>query len=117
MATQSLYRRYRPRRFSEVRGQDHIVRALRNAHAERIGPQITDATADYELKNLRPGSAEAAIGIKRDPAFPDFTAPNRIQSITIVFSTDPDPRNTERRAWQQRVKETFNFAALAALLN
>ncbi|MGE0140116.1 MAG: DNA polymerase III subunit gamma/tau, partial [Ilumatobacteraceae bacterium] len=31
MATQALYRRYRPRRFGEVRGQDHIVRALRNA--------------------------------------------------------------------------------------
>jgi DNA polymerase-3 subunit gamma/tau len=31
MATQALYRRYRPRRFSEVRGQDHIVKALRNS--------------------------------------------------------------------------------------
>jgi DNA polymerase III subunit gamma/tau len=31
MATQALYRRYRPRRFSEVRGQEHIVKALRNA--------------------------------------------------------------------------------------
>jgi DNA polymerase-3 subunit gamma/tau len=31
MATQALYRRYRPRRFSEVKGQDHVVRALRNA--------------------------------------------------------------------------------------
>ncbi|MEN9507347.1 MAG: polymerase gamma/tau subunit [Actinomycetota bacterium] len=31
MATQALYRRYRPRRFSEIRGQEHIVRALRNA--------------------------------------------------------------------------------------
>ncbi len=31
MATQSLYRRYRPRRFSELKGQDHIVRALREA--------------------------------------------------------------------------------------
>jgi DNA polymerase-3 subunit gamma/tau len=31
MATQALYRRYRPRRFSEMRGQDHVVRALRNA--------------------------------------------------------------------------------------
>src|SRR4051812_22611903 len=28
---QSLYRRYRPQRFSEVRGQDHVTRALRNA--------------------------------------------------------------------------------------
>ena len=31
MATQSLYRRYRPRRFAELKGQDHVVRALRNA--------------------------------------------------------------------------------------
>lgn len=30
-AHQALYRRYRPRRFSEIRGQDHVVRALRNA--------------------------------------------------------------------------------------
>ncbi len=34
MATQSLYRRYRPRRFSEVKGQDHVVRALRTSVAE-----------------------------------------------------------------------------------
>jgi DNA polymerase-3 subunit gamma/tau len=31
MATQALYRRYRPRRFGEMRGQEHVVRALRNA--------------------------------------------------------------------------------------
>jgi len=31
VAVQSLYRRYRPRRFGELRGQDHIVRALRNS--------------------------------------------------------------------------------------
>jgi DNA polymerase-3 subunit gamma/tau len=34
MATQSLYRRYRPRRFGEVKGQDHVVKALRDAVAE-----------------------------------------------------------------------------------
>src|SRR4051812_4439130 len=28
---QSLYRRYRPQRFEEVRGQEHVTRALRNA--------------------------------------------------------------------------------------
>ena len=28
---QSLYRRYRPQRFSEVKGQDHVTLALRNA--------------------------------------------------------------------------------------
>ena len=30
----SLYRRYRPQRFAEVRGQDHVVAALRNAVRE-----------------------------------------------------------------------------------
>lgn len=38
MAYQSLYRRYRPRRFSDVRGQEHVIRALRNAvRDERVG--------------------------------------------------------------------------------
>src|SRR5437763_1145619 len=34
MAYQSLYRRYRPQRFSELRGQDHVSRTLRNAVRE-----------------------------------------------------------------------------------
>jgi len=35
---QSLYRRYRPQRFAEVRGQDHITTALRNAvRSDRVG--------------------------------------------------------------------------------
>jgi DNA polymerase-3 subunit gamma/tau len=38
MAYQSLYRRYRPRRFGEVRGQDHVVMSLRNAvRSSRVG--------------------------------------------------------------------------------
>ena len=38
MVFQSLYRRYRPRNFSEVIGQDHLVAALRNAVMEdRVG--------------------------------------------------------------------------------
>ncbi|HEX2850647.1 MAG TPA: DNA polymerase III subunit gamma/tau, partial [Acidimicrobiales bacterium] len=37
-AYQSLYRRYRPQRFSEVLGQEHVTRALRNAVREsRVG--------------------------------------------------------------------------------
>ena len=39
MATQSLYRRYRPRRFGELKGQEHVVRALRNAVAHDRGGQ------------------------------------------------------------------------------
>jgi DNA polymerase-3 subunit gamma/tau len=34
MAYQSLYRRYRPQKFSEIRGQQHIVAALKNAVAK-----------------------------------------------------------------------------------
>ena len=38
MVYQSLYRRHRPRRFGEVRGQEHVVRALHNAVREdRVG--------------------------------------------------------------------------------
>lgn len=33
MATPALYRRYRPRKFSEIKGQEHVVRALRDAVA------------------------------------------------------------------------------------
>ncbi len=38
MAYQALYRKYRPQRFSEVVGQDHVTQALRNAVREgRVG--------------------------------------------------------------------------------
>lgn len=57
MATQSLYRRYRPRRFSELKGQDHVVRALRNAvlnHREGqaylfSGPRGTGKTSSARI--------------------------------------------------------------------
>ena len=57
MATQSLYRRYRPRRFSEVKGQEHVVRALRNAvinHREGqaylfSGPRGTGKTSSARI--------------------------------------------------------------------
>jgi DNA polymerase III subunit gamma/tau len=34
MATQSLYRKYRPQRFADLVGQEHVTRALRNAVRE-----------------------------------------------------------------------------------
>ncbi|RZV41550.1 MAG: DNA polymerase III subunit gamma/tau, partial [Acidimicrobiales bacterium] len=38
MAYQSLYRRYRPQKFSDIRGQEHVVKALRNAvRDDRVG--------------------------------------------------------------------------------
>lgn len=38
MAYQSLYRRYRPQKFAEIKGQDHVVRALQSAvREEKVG--------------------------------------------------------------------------------
>jgi DNA polymerase III subunit gamma/tau len=57
MAQQSLYRRYRPRRFGELRGQDHVVQALRNAVAQHregqaylfSGPRGTGKTTSARI--------------------------------------------------------------------
>ena len=100
------------RRIRDAKDARASVRPTWNVSA----PLITDAIASYDLTNLRAGPAERAISVKPDPAFPDFKDPNRIQLIAFIFSVDPDPKNIERRAWQQRVKDTFDYAALAALL-
>ena len=92
------------------------MRTIRQRHMEIASNKMSDLRAQYELINLRPGAADSAMSFKRDPSFPDFSNPNRIQVITVAFSYDPDPKQVERRAWQTRIKETFDFAALAALL-
>ena len=61
MATQSLYRRYRPRRFSELKGQDHVVKALRDAVAQ--GRVWTGADA------LRHGLVDELGGMEEAIAF------------------------------------------------
>ena len=95
---------------------DAEIAALRQSGREKAAPLIAIATAKYDLTNLQPGTADRAMRVKPDPTFPDTSTPDRIQLIAITFSQDPDPRQVERRAWQQRVKETFDYAALAALL-
>ncbi len=57
MAQQSLYRRYRPRRFAELRGQDHVSKALRHAVASNSeghaylfsGPRGTGKTSTARI--------------------------------------------------------------------
>jgi hypothetical protein len=99
---------------SRQQSRSREARAIRQAHMERAGPLITEAMANYDLTNLQAGPAERAIGVKPDPAFPDFKDPNRIQMIAVLFSADPDPKNVDRRAWQQRIKDTFDYAAWLA---
>jgi DNA polymerase III subunit gamma/tau len=56
----SLYRRFRPQRFSEVRGQEHVTRALRNAVREgRVahaylfsGPRGTGKTSTARILSM-----------------------------------------------------------------
>jgi hypothetical protein len=92
------------------------MRTIRQRHLESVTPRMADLRAQYELTNLKPGAADQAISVTRDPAFPDPADPNRIQVISVLISHDPDPKQVERRAWQTRIKETFDFAALAALI-
>ncbi len=57
VAYQSLYRRYRPQRFADVRGQDHVTSALRNAvRQDRVahaylfsGPRGTGKTSTARI--------------------------------------------------------------------
>ena len=42
----SLYRRFRPGRFDEIRGQDHVVRALRSAGSATTGCRTPTSSAD-----------------------------------------------------------------------
>jgi hypothetical protein len=93
------------------RGAD--ARAVRTAHLERASPQMDAARADYQLTNLKPGPAERAMSIKPDPSFPDVKTPTRIQLITLLFSIPPHAKQAD---WEQRVKDAFDFQALAALL-
>ena len=81
----------------------------------RTVPLILDAMATYDLKNLQPGPADQAMRVKRDPAFPDTSAPNRIQVIAMMFSFGPKPAGAQLD-WQTKTKESFDFAALAAML-
>jgi alpha-tubulin suppressor-like RCC1 family protein len=92
------------------------ARALRNTRMERASLPMEAATAEYELTNLRPGDADHAMGVKADPAFPDMKDPLRIQMITVMFSFQQDPRTTPAQGWGQRIKDSFDFAALAGLI-
>ena len=91
---QALYRRYRPQRFAEVRGQEHVTRALRNAVREgRVahaylfsGPRGTGKTSTARI---------LAMGLNcqaPDDGEPDGTCPSctaiRAGASMDVFELD-----------------------------
>ncbi len=69
-AYQSLYRRYRPQRFADVRGQEHVTRALRNAvRDERVahaylfsGPRGTGKTSTARILAMALNCAASVDG-------------------------------------------------------
>ena len=110
MAYQSLYRRYRPQRFSEIRGQKHIVSALQNAvvkgevgHAYLLhGPRGTGKTTSARVlakalncENLGAdgepcGECESCVAIEHGRSFDlhelDAASNNKVEDMRDLLS-------------------------------
>lgn len=109
MAYQSLYRRYRPQRFAEVRGQDHLVRGLQNAVREgRVGhaylfsgPRGTGKTSTArilakvlnceQVEDGEPcGECESCVAIEQGSSFDvhelDAASNNGVEAIRELIS-------------------------------
>lgn len=74
------------------------------------------AIHSLQITNIRPGDAAKAIRVKADPAFPGPKTSSRIEVITLMIAPEPDPAKLDRKAWRDRVRQTFDVSALAALL-
>lgn len=99
------------------------AKQIRKDHTERAALKGEALRGDYELNNLKPGSAEQAFAFKIDPMFPDHHQPDKIQVIAVLIVTLADkdirhrPEHAARKAWLDRVKASMDYAALAALLD
>ncbi|MFZ1805290.1 MAG: hypothetical protein WAU05_15280, partial [Nitrospira sp.] len=96
---------------------------IRNNHRERAALEEEALRGAYELTNLKPGLAEHALAYKMDPTVPNWSQPGKIHVIVVSILTLAEedilqrPEQAARKAWLDRVKESLDYAALAALLD
>ena len=97
----SLYRKYRPQRFADVCGQEHVTRTLQNAivaghvgHAYLFcGPRGTGKTTTARLlaKALNCERGPAAEPCNECPSCQQVAAGNALDVIEIDAATNADP--------------------------
>jgi alpha-tubulin suppressor-like RCC1 family protein len=92
--------------------------AIVAAHRSRVAPEVAALHRDFELKLIRPGDASHASYYKDDPTFYDSANPGRIQLIALRFlaSSSRDTAAAQVQAWMDQVMNTFDYAALKALI-
>jgi hypothetical protein len=99
------------------------VDQIRKDHSERAALEEEALRGAYELTNLKPGPAEHALAYKMDPTIPNRSQAGKIHVIVVSTSTLAEedilqrPEQAARKAWLDRVKESIDYAALAALLD
>ena len=98
MSYQSLYRRFRPRRFADIKGQDHIVTALQNSVRENrvghaylfSGPRGTGKSFVYQQMSpychlISGGQTTTAVSGYGDEAFSSvLPVPGSVGVTTLV---------------------------------
>jgi hypothetical protein len=92
--------------------------AIRLAQRSRVAPQVMAVRNDFSMKLIRPGAAADASELKDDPTFYDSSDQNRIQLITVDFSSlsSRETSSAQAKAWMHKVEATFDYAALKALI-
>ncbi|TKB66347.1 MAG: hypothetical protein E8D52_18540 [Nitrospira sp.] len=111
--------RLRTQAMDLLQDADHISKD----HGERAVLEEEALRGAYELTNLKPGPVEQALAYQMDPTFPNLNQPGKIQVIVLstVTLAEEDilqrPEQAARKAWLDRVKESIDYTALAALLD